>query len=214
MLAIVFGFCSAIALRAFEFGKEIAGLDRGIKEQLQQAHSENSALRARVEALTDERNKAQSVANTADTVLTAGSVAIDKLSDQNKLLALENQRLKSDLSFFEQLIPPSAANAGHIAIRGLQAEVLPTGEIKWQVLVIQGIKNPVEFEGQLELAFTGLSNTKPWTGGLPAGALTFKVKQYGRLEGVFQPPVQMILKSITAKVLQGQTVRAVQTARL
>jgi hypothetical protein len=214
MLAIVFGFCAAIALWAFEFGKDIAGLDRGNKEQLQQAHLDNATLRDRVDVLTEERNKAQLATNTVDTVLTAGKVEIDKLIDQNKLLALENQRLKSDLGFFEQLIPTSAGNAGQLAIRGLQAEMLPSGEIKWQVLVIQGSKNPAEFDGQLELVFTGLLNAKPWTVSLLGGSLAIKVKQYGRLEGVYQPPAQMIVKTVIAKVLQGQTVRAVQTAKL
>jgi hypothetical protein len=80
--------------------------------------------------------------------------------------------------------------------------------------VIQGSKNPAEFDGQLELVFTGLLNAKPWTVSLLGGSLAIKVKQYGRLEGVYQPPAQMIVKTVIAKVLQGQTVRAVQTAKL
>ena len=35
-LAVVLGFCAAVALWAFEFGKDIAGLERGVHEQLQQ----------------------------------------------------------------------------------------------------------------------------------------------------------------------------------
>ena len=42
-LAVMFGFSAAIALWAFEFGKEIAGLDRGAKEELAQLrHATNS----------------------------------------------------------------------------------------------------------------------------------------------------------------------------
>ncbi|MDD2925258.1 MAG: hypothetical protein PHW99_08795 [Rhodoferax sp.] len=214
MLAIVAGFCAAIALWAFEFGKEIAGLDRGAKEQLQQMRFENDTLRAQIETLTAERNKAQSVAHTADTVLTAEKVAQEKLVDMNRQLQADNQRLKDDLGFFEQLIPAAGANAGTLAIRGLQADVLPSGEIKWQVLVMQAAKNPPEFEGQLELTLAGLTNGKSWTGGPPGGALTIKVKQYGRIEGVFRPPAQVLVKSITAKVLQGQVVKATQTVKL
>lgn len=214
ILAIVAGFCAAIALWAFEFGKDIAGLDRGTKEQLQQVRSEVETLNARLDLVTSERNKAQSVAITADTVLTAEKVAHDKSIELNKQLVLENQRLKDDLGFFEQLIPASGANVGALAIRGLQAQVLPSGEIKWQVLVIQAVKNPVEFEGHLELVFTGLDNLKPWTGSPQGSVLTIKVKQYGRLEGLYQPPARIIIKTITAKVLQGQTIRAVQTAKL
>jgi hypothetical protein len=36
VVALVFGFSAALALWAFEFGKDIAGLDRGSKEELAQ----------------------------------------------------------------------------------------------------------------------------------------------------------------------------------
>jgi hypothetical protein len=40
------------------------------------------------------------------------------------------------------------------------------------------------------------------------------VKQYGRLEGLYAVPVNVVIKSVTAKVSEGQTVRAVQTLKL
>lgn len=212
MLAIVAGFCAAIALWAFEFGKDIAGLDFGVKDQLQQVREENESLRAQISTLKEERNKAQSVANTADTLLTAEKVAQEKLNALSKLLETENQRLKSDLGFFEQLIP-SSGTAG-ISIRGLQAELQKTGELKWQVLVIQAVKNPVEFKGQLELTFAGLENGRPWTGSLPTGPQAVLVKQYGRIEGLYAVPAKVVVKSVTARVFEGTAVRAVQTLKL
>lgn len=212
MLAIVAGFCAAIALWAFEFGKDIAGLDRGNKQQLQQVRLENDALRAQLSTLKQEYNKAQSVANTADTLLTAEKVSQEKLTVLNRQLETDNQRLKSDLGFFEQLIPTSGT-AG-ISIRGLQAELQKTGELKWQVLMIQAVKNPTEFKGQLELTFTGLENGKPWTGKLVAGSQPVLVRQYGRMEGLYSVPINVVVKNVTVRVLEGQTVRAVQTLKL
>ena len=216
LLAVVAGFCVAIALWAFEFGKEIAGLDRGVKEQLQQMRQDNEVLRAQLDAVMAERNQAQSVANTADTVLTTEKVTQEKLTALNRQLESENQRLKDDLGFFEQLIPSAGANvsAGALTIRGLQAQVLKPGELKWQVLVIQAIKNPVEFNGLLEITFTGLDNGRPWTGSPAGGPQTVRVKQYGRMEGVYPLPAQVLVTSVTAKVLDGQTVRAVHTVKL
>ena len=40
VLALAFGFSAALALWAFEFGKEIAGLERGAKEELGQLRAE------------------------------------------------------------------------------------------------------------------------------------------------------------------------------
>ncbi len=212
VVAIVFGFCAAIGLWAFEFGKDIAGLDHGTKEELQQARAELLALRTDVVALREARDKAQSIANTADTLLTTDKVAQERLATQIKQLEAENQSLRDDLGFFETLLPASAV--GGIAIRGLQAELRDGREIKWQVLVMQSAKNAPEFSGRLELSFAGVQNGKPWTASLPAGAQTLKLKQYGRMKGSFELPPQTVVSAMTAKVIEGSTTKAVQSIKL
>lgn len=212
VLAIVLGFCAAIGLWAFEFGKGIAGLEKGSKEELQQSQSQLGALRAEVLTLREERDKAQSIANTVDTLLTSGKVAQERLLAQNKQLEADNQSLRDDLGFFEKLIP--TAGVGSIAIRGLQAELHNGREIKWQVLVIQALKNPPEFNGRMELTFTGVLHGKPWAAALPGGAQAFKLRQYGRFEGTFELPPQVVIKGLTAKILDGSVTKAVQSVTL
>lgn len=211
-LAIVFGLCAALALWAFEFGKDIAGLERGTKAELQQARAELAALQAELVTVTTARDQAQSVANTVDTLLVTEKVAQETLLAQNKQLDAENRGLRNDLGFFEKLIPTSGG--GGIAIRGLQAEVHNGREIKWQVLVIQANKDAPEFKGQLELSFSGVLNGKPWLATLPGGARAFKLKQYGRMEGVFELPTQVVARSLSAKVLEGSVVKSVQSIKL
>jgi len=211
-LAIVFGFCAALGLWAFEFGKDIAGLDRGRKEELQQARAELAALQTELVTIKAARDQAQSVANTVDTLLTTEKVAQETLLAQNKQLQAENRSLRDDLGFFEKLIP--ASGGGGLAIRGLQAEVRNGREIKWQVLVMQASKNAPEFSGQLALSFSGVLNGKPWLATLPGGAQAFKLKQYGRMEGVFELPAQVVVKGLSAKVLEGPVVKSVQSIKL
>jgi hypothetical protein len=149
------------------------------------------------------------------TLLTTEKVAQEKLVVATRQLEADNQKLKSDLGFFEQLIPtPGAAGSAGPSIRGLQVELLKPGEIKWQVLVIQASKNPAEFTGQLELTFVGMEGGKPWSSNLSSGVVPIAVKQYGRLEGLFSVPSNVVVKSVTAKLLQGQAVRSVQTTKL
>lgn len=211
-LAIVLGFCAAIALWAFEFGKDIAGLDRGTKDALLETRTQLELVRADLLILQEERDKAQSIANTVDTLMTSEKVVREKLSAQNKQLEAENQRLRSDLGFFEKLIP--ATDGGALAIRSLQAEIRHGREVQWQVLVIQSQKNQPEFNGRLELSFNGVLNGKPWVAALPGGAQVLKLKQYGRLEGVFEVPPHVVIKGVTAKVLAGSAAKAVQTIKL
>ena len=212
VLAIVLGFCAAIGLWAFEFGKDIAGLDKNTKEVLLQTRAQLADLRDEVATLKEARDKAQSVANTADTLMTTEKVAQEKLIVQNKQLEADNQRLRDDLGFFEKLIPATGVEG--IAIRSVQAELRNGREIKWQVLVIQSQKNPQEFNGRLELSFSGVQGGKPWVAALQGGAQPFRLKQYGRMEGVFELPPQVTIKGVTAKVMDGSVTKATQSVKL
>jgi hypothetical protein len=205
LAAIVLGFCAAIALWAFEFGKGIAGLESGAKEEL-------ARLREEVSRLRDERDRAQSVANTAGSLLTTEKSAQERLVAQIKRLETENRELRDNLGFFEKLLPTGVADG--ISIRGLQAEALSSAQIRWQVLVIVSAKNTPEFNGKLEVTFEGLQNGKPWSMTLPGGAQALQVRQYKRLEGVVELPAQSVVKTVSAKVIEGSAIRAVQTVKL
>lgn len=212
VLAIVFGFCAAIGLWAFEFGKDIAGLEKGSKEELTRLQTALASAQAELTTVKTERDKAQSVANTADALVTAEKASHESLLAQTKQLELENRSLRDDLGFFEKLIPASGGDG--LAIRALHAELLNGGKLKWQVLVIQSSKSQTEFTGRLELSFTGLLNGKPWTANLPGEPPAIKVRQYGRIGGEFDVPAQVVVKGVSAKVMDGTVTRAAQSIKL
>ncbi len=212
VLAVVLGFCAAIGLWAFEFGKSIAGLDRDAKSELQQARAELETLRADMARLKDERDQAKSISNTAGTLITSEKVAQERLSAHTKQLEIENRNLRDDLKFFEKLIPSTGMT--DVAIRALQAELQGERELKWQVLVIQPLKNAQAFNGQLMLSFVGLESGKPWSANLPSGPQAFTLKQSGRLEGTFQLPPRVVVQGVTAKILQGTVVKSIQSIKL
>ncbi len=203
--AIVLGFCGAIALWAFEFGKDIAGLDSGTREELMRLRGDMAKLR-------DERDKAQSVFNTSASLLTAEKSAQERMAAQIKTLEAENRALRDDLGFFEKLMPTSGAEG--VAIRGLQAEVLGGSQLKWQVLVIQPSKNAPEFRGKLEMSLAGTLNGKPWMMEISGGAQALQFRQYRRVEGMVDLPPQAMVKNVSAKVVEGTATRAVQSIKL
>ena len=212
VFAIVLGFCGAIGLWAFEFGKDIAGLDGGTKDELVRVRAELIAVRAELVEAKDARDKAQSVANTADTLLTTEKASQERLQAQVKQLDAENHTLRDDLGFFEKLIPATGGEG--VAIRSLQAEVQNGSKVKWQVLVIQASKNTQEFNGRMELTFSGLMNGKPWSAALPGGPQPIRVRQYGRVVGEYELPALVVVKSMTARVLDGDNVKATQSIKL
>ena len=102
-----------------------------------------------------------------------------------------------------------------LAIRSLQAELIAGGnQIKWQALVIQPLKNAPEFNGKLELTFSGLQNGKPWSMNLPGGAQPLQLTQYKRADGLVDIPAQVTVKAVSAKVLVGNTSKAVLAIKL
>ena len=203
--AVVLGFCGAISLWAFEKGKEIAGVDSTSREELVR-------LRDDVEKLRAERDRVQSILNTSGSAITVERAAQERMAAQVRTLEAENRSLREDLGFFEKLT--ASSGTGAVAIRGLQAEVLAGTQLKWQVLVIQPVKNAPEFKGRLELSLSGTQDGKPWTMPLPGGGQPLQFRQYRRVEGMVDLPPQVVVKNVSARVVEGSTSRAVQNVSL
>ncbi len=199
-LAVVFGLCAAIALWAFEFGKSIAGLDSRSRDEL-------IALRQEVARLREETRVRVDASSAEGSLLTAERAALERVTARVRQLEADNRTLRDDLGFFEKLIP--AARADGVSIRGLQAEPIGAGQLRWQVLVIQPVRNAPEFKGRLELLVEGTRDGRPWSQPLPGAAQALQFKHYRRVEGVSEIPAHAVVKTVTARVLEGSAVRAV-----
>ena len=205
VLALAFGFSAALALWAFEFGKDIAGLERGAKEEL-------AGLRVEVQRLRDERERAQSIANTADSLLKTERATQDKLMRELRQAEAEALALKADLGFFERLLP--AAGEG-LAVRAMQAEEVQPGQLRYQLLLMQSGKAPAEFKGRYELQAAGTLDGKPWMLALPAGSQPISLRQYARVEGRLDHPPAAVVKTVQVRVMDSKGgVRATQTVKL
>jgi hypothetical protein len=206
VVALVFGFSAAIAMWAFEFGRNIAGLDRDAKAEL-------AELRVEVGQLREERNRSLSIANTAESQIKAERATQERLAQQIKQLEADNLSLKGDLGFFERLLP--ASDRDDLSVRGLQAEIKGPGQLRFQLLVMQQGKAAPEFNGRYDLQLGGTLDGKPWTLSMPGGARPLKVKQYARVEGMIEHPPGAVVKTVQVRVTDsGGGVRSTQTVRL
>lgn len=203
--AVVLGLSGAAALWAFEFGKDIAGLDRHSQQELIQ-------LRQEVQRLSSELEKAQAVAHTSDTLLTAEHTTQALLTTQLKELQEDNRNLRRELGFFEQLIPASGQRG--VSIRGLQARRTDPSRMRWQVLLVQSAKQAPEFKGQLEITYAGELRGKPWTLTEPAARRPLAMRQLLRLEGSTVVPADAVVKTLSVRVMQGSSPVLTQTAKV
>ncbi|MFT7401145.1 MAG: hypothetical protein ACI83N_000734 [Hydrogenophaga sp.] len=202
--AVVIGFSGALALWAFEFGKDIAGLDRNAKQELEQ-------LRGELVVLHEALGKSQLVSNTSDSLLTAERVAQEQIRLQLRQLEIENQTLRNDLGFFERMMPGTGSAA--LDIRGLQVERVAESKIRWQALMIQPTKNAPEFKGTLEITFTGTQDGQPWSTADKPRTQGVVIRGYLREEGLMEVPPSAVVKTVTARLLQGGAVKSVHTVR-
>jgi hypothetical protein len=206
VLALVFGFSAALALWAFEFGKDIAGLDRVGKAELQE-------IRAQLEQLRVERDKAQSIANVAESLMKTERTAQERLASQVRALEAENLGLKGDLGFFERLLP--AGGKGELVVRGLQAEVVGSGQLRYQLLVMQPGRSALEFKGRYEFTLRGQMDGRAWAQVPSGGARSLQFKQYQRVDGTLDFPGLAVVQSVQVRVVDAQgSVRASQEVTL
>ncbi len=202
--AVVLGFSGALALWAFELGKDIAGLDRNAKQELER-------LRGEVVVLREALSQSQRVSNTSDSLLIAERVAQEQMGLQVRKLEAENQNLRNDLGFFERLMPGTGSVA--LDIRGLQVERVAESEMRWQALMIQPTKNAPEFKGTLEITLTGTQDGKPWSSAGVPSQRNVVIRGYLREEGVMAVPPSAVVKSATARLLQDGSVKSVHTVK-
>jgi len=204
VFALVLGFSAALALWAFEFGKDIAGLDRDAKEEL-------TRLRNEVTALRQDTQQARAIADTAGILVKAERVAQERLAHQVRQLEAEKQALQADLGFFERLLP--VAGEG-LQLRGLQAEPKAPGQLRYQMLLMQSGKAAGDFSGRYELVLGGVLEGRPWTQAMSGDPKLIQFKQYLRVEGLIDHPADAVLKTVQARILDSQgAVRATQTVR-
>ena len=205
-VALSLGFSAALALWAIQFGKDIAGLDRPAKAEVEQ-------LRAQVAQLSTERDKAQAIANTAESLLKAGAVAQERLAGQVRQIEAENLELKADLGFFQRLLPASAAPG--VTVRALQAELKSPGRTRYQLLVMQSGNVASDFIGRYEMVLTGTLDGRPWSSNPMKAGKALQLRQYVRVEGIIDHPEQAVVKAVQVRVTdpKGQVV-ATQTVKI
>lgn len=205
LIALVFGFSAALAMWAFEFGREFAGFDRGEKLELTQ-------LRLEVDRLRLAQEQSQTFVNAADTLIKTERAANERLARELRQLESDKLALEQDLGFFQRLLPTGGQP---LQLRALQADTLAAGQLRYQMLVMQTGKNPAEFSGLYDVLVTGLLAGKPWTGKLPQGPRPLKLKQYVRVEGLIDYPAALVLKEVQVRVSDPQgAVRATGSVKM
>jgi hypothetical protein len=188
-----------IAAWLWDAGRRFAGFDRSEVEQ------ELSQLRDTVIKLEAESKKLRAIADASDSRLKIEQAAQAQFVAQVQSLEEQNNRLKEDLAFFENLTP----NADKLSLHRfkVEADTLP-GEYRYRLLVLQGGRRDREFQGSLQLVVSVRENGRDGMIIVPdqasAGSSTYKLqfKYFQRIEGSFKVPPKAKVLAVQARVIE------------
>lgn len=205
----------ALAAWMYDTGRRFAGFDRGELE------NEYARLRESMTRLEAEAARLRAIANASDSRLKIEQTAQVQLGAQVKNLEEENNRLKEDLAFFENLVP-TERRGDKVSIHRfkVEREVLP-GEYRYRLLVLQGGRLDREFHGSLQLVIEMQQEGRDATIIIPespeaAAAFKLNFKYFRRVEGTFRVPAGARVRTIQARILENGSseARASQNANL
>ncbi|MBB1595556.1 DUF6776 family protein [Achromobacter sp. UMC46] len=169
--------------------------------------------------------------DTADGELVIERSARQELETQLRAAQAEVGRVRDQLAFYEQLLPPGPE--GSVDIRGVQID-REGGGLRYKVLLMRSGRNGGSpFAGALRFQATGVlkgetvtvdlaplqvkAETGPVTAtgeSTTAASLALQFDQYQRSQGILAVPEGFVPESVTVSVLEGDTVRASRSIKL
>ena len=205
-LIIAAAITYALGTWIYDAGRRYAGFDRS------EVSEEISRLRATVGRLESETAGLRAVVDASESRLKIEQTAQSRLGAQVKALEDENNRLKEDLAFFENLVP---GGGDKLVINRFRVEQEGTaGEYRYRLLVVQGARQR-EFVGNLQLlvqiegadgrsAMMNLPEPESATNKAASSGNGFKLafKYFHRAEGAFKVPAGAKVVSVQVRIFE------------
>lgn len=211
-VAVAVGAVGAIWLYQLLFGNAAAERDRML--------SEIADLRTRHDEAQAERERLSALANAADSKIKVEQSAAEGLTRQIRALELENGRLKADLAYLETLLPASGSGGSGVTVRRFVVQQESGQTVRYRAMLSLDGRTEREFRGSIQFQVSGSATGRPLTwlwpdestvpGARDRAKLTFK--RYQRLEGSFDLPPGVTMRSAQIRVLENGIVRAQQVA--
>lgn len=184
-----------------------------LQQQAAHLEGENQVLRETLEAQKEVVEKATLVSNTAHSQKLADQAMLSELTRQLRRLESENEQLKTDLGFFESVIPKGKGSVRQ-RVKTLTASRVDPTHIQWRALVVQANKNSDEFKGELVFIVQGTMGGKPWRQTTEESPTPVTLVQYVRMDGLIVVPAALQVESVTAQLRQGAALLSSTTVKM
>lgn len=180
---------------------------------------ELDAARQQLQMQQEELLRLRSTAGTEQNVVHMERAAQQQLLARVQGLERENAALKEDMLLFERLIPVVGEEAA-VRIENFRLTREGHGRYRYRLLLaFQPSKQAPDFHGRLQLAVVYVQAGKEQQLALPgrggdAADYQIDLKHFLRREGVVELPDGASVKSIEARIMLGDTLKAKRMAQL
>lgn len=211
VLFVLLSLAVAAGFSLYEYGRKLSGPDRDV------LISELERARVQLAQAVVERDRNAAAAIQSESRASVDRSAQAQVQAQLKALESENARLKSDLAFFESLLP-APTNAKGIQIRSFRVQ--PDAEpnsLRYRLLVQQSGRPVRDFVGEVLLTVSLQHEGRASVLQLPdpkmpaAGPVPLAFRHYQRVEGTFELPEGAVVQSVLVKIQADGETRAQQT---
>lgn len=212
---------------AYFYARELYRPQDAVVISARQAEAQEEAMRQQATQL----RYTQGQLDTADGELVIERSARQELETQLHAAQEEIGRVRDQLAFYEQLLPPGPE--GSVDIRSVQIDRNGAG-LRYKVLLMRsGRSGAAPFTGTLRFQATGTLKGETVTVDLApmqvkaesgpvaatgestaAASLALQFDQYQRSQGMLAVPEGFVPESVTVSVLEGETVRASRSVKL
>lgn len=212
---------------SFFYARQLYRPTDAVLVSARQAEAQEEAMRQQSTQL----RYTQGQLDTADGELVIERAARQELETQLRAAQAEVGRVRDQLAFYEQLLPPGPE--GSVDIRGVEID-RGAGGLRYKVLLMRSGRNGgAPFSGALRFQATGIlkgetvkvdlapMQVKAESGSVaipgdsaPTSPLALQFDQYQRSQGILALPEGFVPESVTVSVLEGDTVRASRSVKL
>ncbi|MDH3066794.1 hypothetical protein QEP16_26090 [Achromobacter insolitus] len=212
---------------SFFYARQLYRPKDAVLVSARQAEAQEEAMRQQSTQL----RYTQGQLDTADGELVIERAARQELETQLRAAQAEVGRVRDQLAFYEQLLPPGPE--GSVDIRGVEID-RGAGGLRYKVLLMRSGRNGgAPFSGALRFQATGIlkgetvkvdlapMQVKAESGSVaipgdsaPTSPLALQFDQYQRSQGILALPEGFVPESVTVSVLEGDTVRASRSVKL
>ncbi len=211
LVLVVLGVAGAGLFAVYHYAMNVKAPDRDA------ILAELESERAQFQRAVAERDHFAAQAVQAENQLNIERAMQQQIATQIKSLEDDNARLKSDLAFFESLLPAQSGARG-LLIRSFKLQPdADDSTVRYRLLVQQSGKPERDFVGRVVLKVSLLKDGLSTSLQLPdpaypaAGPAPLSFRHYQRIEGTFPLPAGATVSSVQVTIDSGGETRAQQT---